>query len=409
MHDTESDGEEDESFSRRAILRSGGVLAATAVAGCSGDGGDTDTPAATDSPAPTPTATATPTETPTATPSPSPTATETPTATPTPTEEPLPTVDEFEYADGASADGLSASLVSAHTGTITDAGSVTIAEQGQRDRSNSPASPVDVTRRVGSAGVLQERDTGDVTERLWASTSESDAFVQLDAGFEQRYRIDSSGPSPDQALGADRLELLLRAGEWGGVTEITEQNGRPVAEYVTSTAAHDQSALRLVGGDSLDAFQARIFLTQGGYLSRYEYDITATDGDQTVTATRTASFTGVGDTDVSQPDWYDTAVAEGYQFEAQIVEDNQALRLDVTNGTPVEQLDVVLDSRSGHGRGSISESVSEGDTLYLSYTGDRTLTYGINELPDQTSTFEEFVFAEVRDGPFSLFDRFFRL
>ena len=383
----------DKAKTTRRLFLGSTVAVSTLIAGCSGQGGaDTETP--TDAPTDTTTRTATETTTDTAT----------ETATETQTEEPT-TVENFSYPAGASRDGIRASeLFQTHRSAIVEGESATVSIDQATDR-DGHASSVSLTNRYGPNGVSQVKEAGKLTESLWAPSGEDAGYVEMDTGFEQRYRIDNQAPDPQAVLRLRLIQRLLAGGQWSDATTVVETAaGEPAVVYESTGIANEQDLLRVVFGDELSEFEATISVTEAGYLSGFSYEMTVERDTRTVQQQMTAVVEMVGQTTVEEPSWAGTAQENGVQFTASVSDDAKAIVLELENGEVPTGIRVQLSS-GRFDTTTLSESVTAGDTLYLSFSEDNSLVVGRNEMPSDSTALEDFAFVNLRDGDFVLFEK----
>lgn len=383
--------------SRRALLLSG-VATAVSLAGCSGGDESTDTP----EPTPTPTLTDTVTPTDTA----APTATETETPTPTP-EDPAPSLDEFAYPEGADRGSVSSSrLFRTHQSTLTDTGSVTLTGEVTK-RTDDFKETLVLERRLADSGVATTReDVGDnLTESLWSPSDGSAAYVRLESGFDERYRIDDEAPAPNQIVEFRQFQQLLQGANWGEATEVVPAGENQYAvTYEATGIADEQRLARLQFGGSITEFDATIAVSQAGYLREISYDITTETSNGPRQRTVTMTVEAVGETTVEEPEWAETAREEGIQFEASTADDGTTVELKMVNGGEIPaDARVSLRDRNGRGEKRLSEAVTPGDSLFLSLSDNNELLVGTDAAPEGGRLFEESVRATVRHRGFELF------
>ncbi|WP_135819856.1 DUF7537 family lipoprotein [Halostella litorea] len=367
-------------ISRRVVLGSGAALSA-ALAGCTGggsDGGgsetDADTDAATDAG----------------------TGTETETATKT-TEKPGPTLAEFEYPDGAARDGIDGgTLFGTHESTVTDAGTLTVESEITREFSEF-ADTESATNEIGEGGVARTTDDGDLTESLWSPDGEAAAYVRMKSGFEERYRIDDRAPRPRELAELGRFEALLRGAAWSEALEVVEAGEGYAATYESTGVADEDALLGLAFGDSVAAFEARVAVSQSGYVREVVYNISvAREGDD-VRHDATLAVGGVGETTVAEPDWADAAREEGVRFAVQPTSDGRGVELEMVNGgdVPAESRLALSDAR-GRGQRQLSEPLSAGDRLFVGLSDGGELLKATDGVPDGARALEGFARTTIR-------------
>lgn len=355
---------DDAAMSRRTLLGTGVALSAV-LAGCTGSGGageeeNTETTEVTDEE----------------------TETETETTAQT-TADPTPTLEEFEYPAGANRDGIDgATLFGTHESTLTSAGSTTLESDIAREF-NDFSESIAVTSELAGGGVARVTEGEELTESLWSPSGESAAFVRMESGFEQRFRIDNRAPSPNEVAEFDRFRRLLAGAEWSEATEVVEAEDDYAAVYQSTGIADEQSLLRLVFGESVTEFEARVSVTQSGHVRDLSYDISVDrDGD---TARRDVSITvgAVGETTVEEPDWAATAREEGVRFTLQPTDGRRAVVLEMVNGADVPpETRASLSAGRNWGEAQLSEALSEGDRLYIALSEDGTLLTDESGVPD---------------------------
>lgn len=368
---------DEQRFTRRNLLATGAV-ATSLLAGCTGG----DDPSADDGADEQPDA-----------------ASGTPTSTPT-----APTLEEFEYPEGASQTEVDGSTLSdTHRTAITDAKSLTVELDEQRSYDGQGQSE-SVTKRWGSAGVSVVTD-GDVTETLWSPSGEQVGYVQMDSGFDQRYRIDNQAPTAESVSEVSRFGALVAGVTWGEATEVKEDAaGDYAAVYEAEGVADEQKFSEVVFGEVTD-LSATIAVSEAGHVSELSYDVTVDQDGSTVREAVEATVTAVGETDLQAPDWLETAEEDGVQFEMQLVEDGEVIELEMVNGTEVPskaQANVSAGNNFGHSK--LPEALSVGDRVNLALPADRELSVGVNEVPPETAPLGRFVNVRLQLEQFLLFE-----
>lgn len=375
-------------ISRRVFLGTT-VAASSLLAGCSGGGTEssspTGTPSDTETPAPTETATATATE----------------------TEKPT-TVETFAYPSGATRDGINPTeLFSTHRTSIVDGGSATVAVEGATERGDYTTS-TQLRNSYADAGILRVDTANSLTERLWSPADEEVGYVEMDTGFEQRYRIDNQAPGPQPVLRLAEIDSLLAGGEWSEAMAVAEHPSGEGVVYETTGIASEQELLRAFPGESVSSFTASATVTASGYLHELTYEITVAQREQTMQQQATITTEEVGTTSLSVPSWASTAKEEGVRFDVGVTDDSKAIKLDLVNGTVPSGARVSLFSGK-NGNGSLSQSLSAGDSLYASLSADNELLLGVNEVPSSSTELTDFVYVSIRDGQFPLVDQSIRV
>ncbi|WP_121822185.1 hypothetical protein [Halostella salina] len=363
--------------SRRHVLSSGVALSA-ALAGCTGGSGSDGTETATDADTDTDT------------------DTETATATET-TADPGPTLDEFEYPAGASRDGVDGTtLFGTHESTLTGAGTLTVEGEITRELPGFSATET-MTKKIGSDGIAGTIESGDLTESLWSPDDESVAYVQMAAGFEERYRIDNESPQPRELAELRRFRGLLNGAAWGEALEVVEGPSGYAVTYEATGIADENALLQVAPGESVSEVEARITVTQSGYVREVGYDISVARGSDTVRQDAVLAVGSVGDTTVPEPEWADTAREEGVRFERGLTSDGRAVELEMVNGTEISaDARTALSDRRGRGEGQLSEPLAEGDRLFLALSDSGELLTARDGVPEGARQLEAFARATIR-------------
>lgn len=273
------------------------------------------------------------------------TATDTATQTPA---DPDPTLDDFAYPAGADREGLdAANLYSTHRSTITDTGSVTVQIDEHRRFERLDISTT-ATNALSSDESLRTVERDDVTESLWSPASEDVAYVQMDTGFEQRYRIDNTTPSTEEIAELPRFKRLLTAADWSEVQEIVKVGEDTFAAvYEAVGIADEQPLLRVVFVEQVSEFVATVAVSESGYVADLQYDLTVERTDSTVQDDAALEIEKVGSTTVEEPSWADTARDEGVRFSVAPTDDQRALELEMVNGEALsDRTSVSVSSRN---------------------------------------------------------------
>jgi len=370
-------------MSRRRMLASG-VAVSAALAGCSGSGGDgTETEGD-----------ETTTET-----------TDETEMTAQTTEDPTPTPAEFEYPAGATRSGIDGTaLFRTHESALTDAGSATLDSTLTREF-GSYSETITSTNELGADGVRRVTETSDLTESLWSPSSERVGYVRMEAGFEQRYRIDNQAPSPNEIAEFRRFEYLLAGASWSEATEVVEAGDDYAAVYQSTGVADENALLRLAFGQRVSEFEATVAVTQSGHVRDLTYDITVEREDGQTRQDASITVRSVGETSLEAPDWTETARKQGVRFSMDATDDQRAVELEMRNGADVPEGSRVSLS-NGRRRGSVqlTAALTEGDRLYLALSEGGDLLIGGDGVPDGATQLEGFVRTAVRFQQYLLFE-----
>lgn len=368
--------EDEQAVTRRTVLGTG-AAAAAALAGCTGE----DTPDESSGGAAT--------------------ATGTPTATATPTG---PTLESFEYPEGATRDGIDGeTLAETHREAIIDAGSLTLEMEETREF-DGHGETSEVTREWGDSGVIVTTD-GRLTETLYSPAGERAGYVEMDTGFEQRYRIDNRAPSAESVSQVTRFGHLVTGVAWSEATEVVEDAAGDHAVVYGSTGVADADALqRVVYGEVTD-LEASVTVSQAGHVSALSYDITVEQEHSTIREVVEATVTGVAETDVEEPDWMETAKETGTRFDMSLVEDGEVVELEMINGEEVPG-DATLSASFGRqfDDAGLPGAVSVGDRVSAAFGSDGELRVRVNATPSETSPLGDYGRVALRFEEYTLFE-----
>lgn len=278
-----------------------------------------------------------------------------------------PTLDEFSYPDGAARDGVDdAALFGTHESTLVEAGSLTL-ESERVDRFDGTEFSRTQTNRFDTNDISVELTENGETEQFWSPADEDVAYVRMESGFDQAFRVDERAPQAAEVTGLNEFNRYLTEVEWGAATEVVE-----VADGFGVVYESVGYSDRLSFGE-MEEFDAAITVTEAGYVSRLAYAQTEDRDGDTVEIDAEVGVTAVGETTVEEPDWADTAREEGIRFDVAPTDDGTAFRLELTNGDEVSSdARVRLRDDRGSADAGLSRSLSVGDALFvgLSEAGD---------------------------------------
>jgi hypothetical protein len=283
------------------------------------------------------------------------------------TEDAGPTLDEFAYPNGADRDGVDgAALFSTHESTLVEAGSLTY-EGDRTDVFNGDEFQQTQTNKFDANDISRELTEGEETEQHWSPAGEDVAYVRMESGFDQAYRVDNRAPPTGEVTGLGEFRQYLSEVEWGEATEVVETADGFGVVY-ESIGYSDR-----LGFGEMEEFDAAVTVTESGYVSELEYAQTMNQGGDTVEFDVASAVTSVGETTVEEPDWADTAREDGVRFDVALTDDGTAFRLELTNGNEVSSdARVRLRDDGGSASSSLPRALSVGDVLFvgLSETGD---------------------------------------
>ncbi len=368
-------------FARRTLLAKGMVVSSM-LAGCSSNQQTTSTEPKTESASSTETATATVTETPS-----------------------KPSLESFEYPDGAQKDGISGSTLNeSHQRTVMDAGSATV-EIDERTDHGDFIDTLAQSNFYSAESVLQTEQQEEVTEHRWSPPNGPPTYVQMDSGFEQRYRIDNRRLQPHEALRFDVLRSVAVGGEWSGAQEVVETDaGNYAVVYESTGVVIESMLLEVTVGQAISEFSASMTVSEQGHVRELSYEMTVETDRGPVQERSTVTTSAVGETTAAEPSWLNTAKENGVRFTATTTDDRTFVKMDMDNGADVPATTRADVSAAGHATGEIDATVSEGDTLYLGISTSGDLLSAVNSRPSGGIELGDFVYANLVDGAFDFFE-----
>ncbi|OYR74770.1 DUF7537 family lipoprotein [Halorubrum ezzemoulense] len=292
------------------------------------------------------------------------------------TEDAAPTLDDFDYPDGARQDGVDgATLFGTHESTLVEAGSLT--HEGERtDVFDDNEFSQTQTSKFDDNAVSREVTENGETERVWSPADEDVAYVRMESGFEQAYRVDERAPPTDEVTGLSEFRRYISEVEWGAATELVETAGGLGVVY--ESVGYSE---RLSFGEMRE-FDASITVSDSGFVSQLEYDQTELQGGETIAFDVTAAITAVGDTSVDEPDWADAAREQGVRFDVAFTDDGTAFRVEMTGGDDVSRdARIRLRDERGSASSRLSEPLSVGDVLFVGLSESGGLLIDESEAP----------------------------
>lgn len=384
---------------RRRILA---VLATGATGGClrlgSGTPTDPSSPTATRSATATETAAGTDTATDTDTPTDTDTATDTdsPTDTETPTED-----GTFDYPSGASPDGLSETLGSAHQVALASTPATV-----ERDGAGLQiVARVDGERIVGDPGRFDGDIYIDGEAFSLRGTVDGELLYDYTTDVPETYRRKN-------IVGTPVVSALAGGGDWE-VTGTSRVEGRQVLDVVADGVA-DGSIIenttavsrRLPGSFTVTDLTGTGQITESGVASELTADVTVESaGGDTVTRTFGVATSDIGETTVQTPNWLSRAKRNAPTFAAELLDDRSVLALSLTGGTDLAggfEFDTYDDD--GYYNAAYDGTFAVGDTLYIWKTGPQAAAVTTSP-PDAGEPVAAYVGTtkfDVRVGPITL-------
>lgn len=308
-------------------------------------------------------------------------------------------LDEFAYPEGADRDGVDGSvLFSNHESTLVEAGSLTY-EADRTDVSNGHEFSRTQTNRFNANDISRELTEDGETEQHWSPAGEDVAYVRMESGFDQAFRVDEQASSTGEITGLNELRQYLPEVEWGEATEVVDTADGSGVVY-ESTGYSDR-----LDFEEMEEFDATITVTESGYVGEFEYAQTMDHGGDIVEFDVASAVTAVGETTVEEPDWTDTAREEGVRFDVTLMDDGTAFRLELTNGNEVSSnARIRLNDEQGSAGSSLPRALSAGDVLFVGLSETGHLLTDESGAPDGARLLNGYLHLTVRSSEFQLLE-----
>lgn len=296
-----------------------------------------------------------------------------------PPEEDIPTLDEFEYPDGATQDGIdTGQLYSTHEATLTDAGSLTVTREQEHNHGGHEFSIAE-TNRFESNNISQEVVDGGDSEFIWAPANEDVAYVQMESGFEQGYRINNQPPRTNRVTGLGEIDRILSETEWSEAKTVIELEDGDGFAVTYDAIDHSEQ----IGFGEIEEFEATVAVTESAYISGLEYNIIESEEGRTAERDMTTAVSAVGETTVEEPDWATMARDQGTRFSVSATDDQGVYELELIHGNeiPAGARISMRDRQGGEGR-QLQQPLAVGDRLYVGLSETNDLLTSTEQVPD---------------------------
>lgn len=313
-------------------------------------------------------------------------------------------LDEFEFPEHASREGIDAvSVTDEHLDTIQDSGSVTVSRSSEREYERH-SSEEQLEARLSTDGIRTTRDRDGYQEQIWTEIGDSRGLIRRDGGFQETFQITSEAPRTSEILGEHTLELFAEGFSFGEAEAAVEIDGTLTVQYDVESVADSTTLEQLVHADSVEDATGSAFVTEDGVLKRFSYDIEYGAHGESMSETLETTYRDIGDTTVTEPDWAETARAEGRQFTATKTDDGY-LELELANGDSISAgSNVDISIPSGHGNQQLSEALTVGDRIVVG-ADDAGLSIEINDTPDSSSGIDtHHLYLHIRSDGLPIYD-----
>ncbi|WP_436343911.1 DUF7537 family lipoprotein [Natronorubrum sp. FCH18a] len=313
-------------------------------------------------------------------------------------------LDDFEFPEHASREGIDAvHITDEHLNTIQDSGSVTVSRSSEREFGRH-SNEEHLEAQLSRAGIRATWDRGDYEEATWTEIGDSRGLIRRDGGFQETFQITSEAPHTSEILGEHTLELFAEGFSFGEAEAAVEIDGSLTAQYDVESVADSTTVERLVHADSIDDATGSVFVTEDGTLKRYSYDIEFDAHGESRSQSIETTYFDIGETTVTEPDWAETARAEGRQFTATKTDDGY-LELELANGDSISAgSNVDISTPAGHENQQLSEALTVGDRIVMG-ADSAGLSIEINGTPDSSSGIDtRHVYLHIRSDGLPIYD-----
>lgn len=295
-----------------------------------------------------------------------------------------PSLDEFDFPEHAFREGVEAThLATKHFERIRDEGSVTVSQSSEVTVDGSSFETT-TTTRISSDGILVTEEDNETTEVRWTKYGSGRELIKREVGFRSEYQISNNTPREEEALSEWELSSFIEGVTFSEAITAVEIDGVLTARYDV-TGLDESESNGEPQADEIEDVTGSIFVTEDGIIKRVEHETTRNiDGRSHERAVET-TYSDIGSTTVSEPDWTETAHKEGRAFEASVTDGY--LELELTNGNPIpDGTRVRLRTSERDGETILPESLSVGDSLFAA-VGENGISTEVNDTPDTDSDF----------------------
>lgn len=291
-------------------------------------------------------------------------------------EETGPSLDDFEFPEYASRDGVSATeLRSDHFDRLIDAGSATISESEEFTSGGHTSESITETQ-ISGAGIVVNEERNRTTEERWTEHGNGRELIKRQQGFQTVYQIAEDATSEYEALMEGEVSWFTDQASFSEAVSVVEIDDTLTARYDVVDFSESTT-----GPESDDSeVTGSLFVTEGGIIKRLKRERTSRiDGTEHVEAIE-VTYSDIGSTNVSEPEWTDTARQDGRRFDATVTDDGY-FSFELVNGDSLPRGSRVRVRAMGEGGGTtLPESVDVGDRLLVAVARESIET-GVNEPP----------------------------
>ena len=297
-------------------------------------------------------------------------------------------LESFAYPEYASQDGISAAdLVSAHFESIRDEGSVTVSTVDELTV-DGHSSETTTEVKISGDGIRLSEDGNRRSIEQWTEHGTDRELLKRESGFQTVYQIANGRLNERRALSERTVSGLAEVASFGAATSVVEIEGVSAARYdITEVSESGSTYGSRFTGDEVEDVTGSFFVTEEGIVKRVQYELTVMyDGREHVDTTE-LTYTDVGSTTVTEPDWTETARQEGREFDATVTDDGY-VAFELVNGNPISDgVTLSVHAAAGSGETTLPASIDVGDRLVVALSRDG-LSAAVNEKPAANSNFD---------------------
>lgn len=271
----------------------------------------------------------------------------------------------IEYPNGVSEDGVTTTVLLEHRAVLSEA-SVTVTQTEVGEYVTETA-----TRKVGTDAVLVTEERGPGTIESYISSA--GRFVRASLDGQSIYEYGDGEPfTRERFLRLDYIRALIQTGNFVPTGTGTE-NGTDYV-VVEADAVQTNALAEREGATEVTSFDGTGRISTDGVVRELSATFSLSGRGDSESKQVEFSFTDIGDTTVTKPDWTATAKERAPQFAVTTVDDGQFIRVEHTGGDGLPTANVGVYQPYSGGESlftTLDSGIAVGDVLYLYRDGSR--------------------------------------
>jgi hypothetical protein len=294
-------------------------------------------------------------------------------------------LEEFAFPEYAAEESLEAAeFVPAHFDHIRNEGSATISLSTE-DVFDGNSFNSSIESRISSNGILATEEGEQTTSDHWSEVGRDRGLIRRDSGFQTTFQITGDSPTQEETLFESESTIVAKMFDFSETASPAELEGTLTARYDVTTIANTQPDGRTpFGADEITDGTASLFVTEDGTVKRFTYEIDYQSRGRSQSRSVDVTYSGLGTTDVSEPDWTQTAREKGREFDITVTDDGY-VTLTMVNGEPIPAGTMLS---LGLSRGAeLPAELTVDDRVVVAVT-ERGISIEINEKPTSESNFD---------------------